>query len=159
MKFARTLRVNYQQLGDAQAANMAIHVELDATGEHLWKAWHSNVSYYRRKYPKIKRIKAFFDWLGFKILDWIWGNGESAWKLLRAVLILFALIAFKDVFAHRDPWQVGSYLAAAMRAPQIFLGTLSPSNYSAGYLSAIVFCRLVAFAFMMSIVIKRLNRR
>ena len=159
MKFARTLRVNYQQLGDAQAANMAIHVELDATREHLWRAWRSNVSYYRHKYPKIKRIKAFFDWLGFKILDWIWGNGESAWKLLRAVVILLALIALKDVFAHRDPWQVGSYLAAGMQAPQIFLGTLSPSYYSAGYLSAIVFCRLVAFAFMMSIVIKRLNRR
>jgi hypothetical protein len=37
MKFARTLRVNYQQLGDAQAANIAIHVELEATSEHLWK--------------------------------------------------------------------------------------------------------------------------
>jgi hypothetical protein len=43
MRFARTLRTNYQQLGDAQAANMAIHVELEATREHLWKAWRSNV--------------------------------------------------------------------------------------------------------------------
>jgi hypothetical protein len=159
MKFARTLRVNYQQLGDAQAANMAIHVELEATREHLWKAWRSNDWYYRHKYPKGKRIKAFLNWLGFKFLDWIWGNGESAWKLFRAVIILLVLIALRDVFAHRDPWQVGSYLAAAMQAPQIFLGTLSPSYYSPGYFSVIVFCRLVAFAFLMSIIIKRLNRR
>ena len=80
--------------------------------------------HYRRKYPKVKRIKAFFDWLGFKILDWIWGNGESAWKLLRTVTALLVLIALRDVFAYRDPWQVGSYLAAAVQAPQIFLGTL-----------------------------------
>jgi hypothetical protein len=159
MKFARTLRVNYQQLGDAQAANMAIRVELDATKEHLWKAWRSNDWYYRQKYAKEKRIKAFLDWIGFKFLDWIWGNGESAWKLLRAVIILLALISLRDVFAHRDPWQVHSYLSAAMQAPQIFFGTLWPSYYSSGYLAVIVFCRLVAFAFLMSIIIKRFNRR
>jgi len=78
MKFARSLRVNYQQLGDVQAANMAIHVELDATKEHLWKAWRSNDWYYRQKYRNWKRFKVFFEWLGFKLLDWIWGNGESS---------------------------------------------------------------------------------
>ncbi len=159
MRFARTLRVNYQQLGDAPAANMAIHVELDATQEHLWKAWRSNDWYYRQKYAKGKRVKAFLDWIGFKCLDWIWGNGENAWKLLRAVIVLLALISFRDVFIHRDPWQVRSYLSAAVQAPQIFLGTTSPSYYSSGYLALIVLCRLIAFAFLMSIVLKRFNRR
>jgi hypothetical protein len=150
MRFARTLRVNYQQLGDAQAANMAIHVELDATREHLWKAWRSNDWYYRIKYPKGKRIKAFLDWMGFKFLDWTWGNGE---------IVLLAIMTLCDAFAHRDPWLVSSYLSAARQAPQVFLGTLSPPSYSPGYLAAIVFCRLVAFAFLMAIIIKRFNRR
>ncbi len=107
--------------------------------------------------PKGNGLKRSSTGSDLQVLDWIWGNGESAWKLLRAVLILLALIAFKDIFAHRDPSAIDSYLAAAMQAPPIFLGTLSPSYYSAGYLSAIIFCRLVAFAFMMSIVIKHLE--
>lgn len=41
LRFARSLRVNYQQIGDAVAANKAIKIELEATGAHLLKAWHS----------------------------------------------------------------------------------------------------------------------
>ena len=44
IRFARTLRVNYQQLGDAGAVNKAICVELRAAELHLRKAWQSNES-------------------------------------------------------------------------------------------------------------------
>ncbi|HHB75668.1 MAG TPA: hypothetical protein ENK84_03880, partial [Desulfobulbus sp.] len=47
LKFARTLRVNFQQLGDSKSANKAIKIELDATEIHLKKSWLSNESYYR----------------------------------------------------------------------------------------------------------------
>ena len=47
---ARSLRVNYQQLGEAKSANKAIHIELQATKTHLYKAWHSQETYYREKY-------------------------------------------------------------------------------------------------------------
>jgi hypothetical protein len=83
MKFARTLRVNYQQIGDAASANKAIEVELKATEIHLHKAWSSNESYYRKKYAKWKRAKVFAEWVEFKTLDFIWGNGESTIKLIR----------------------------------------------------------------------------
>lgn len=42
MRFARSLRTKYQQIGDAAAANHAILVELDATEIHLRKSWKSN---------------------------------------------------------------------------------------------------------------------
>src|SRR6266567_5082317 len=35
MRFARTLRMNYQQLGDSKSANKAIRVELDAMEVYL----------------------------------------------------------------------------------------------------------------------------
>ncbi len=47
LRFARALRANFQQLGDATAVNKAMKIELDATEVHLKKAWHSNESYYR----------------------------------------------------------------------------------------------------------------
>lgn len=158
-RFARTLRMNYQQLGDAKSVNKAIEVELQATEIHLYKTWHSNESYYRKKYKGWNRVKAFVQWISFKFLDFIWGNGESLWKLLRATLILFALMTIFDVFQFRDPHLIGSYIQSFFDAPQIFLGTLSPSNYSSIYLTVILFIRLVAFGFFMSIIIKRFNCR
>ena len=89
LKFARTLRINFQQLGDSKSANKAIKVELDATEVHLKKSWRSNESYYRNKYRRWKRIGKFFEWLNFKVLDFVWGNGESTYKLTRSVVLLF----------------------------------------------------------------------
>jgi hypothetical protein len=121
--FARTLRMNYQQLGDARSANKAIGVELQASKVHKWKAWRSNESYYRKKYAGPKRVLAFFDWISFKLLDFVWGNGESALKLLRTVLMVFVVMSLIDVFAFRDHQRLDSYVRAFADAPRIFLGT------------------------------------
>ena len=159
MRFARTLRMNYQQLGDATAANKAIGVELQASKMHKLKAWRSNESYYRKKYPGGKRVKAFLDWLWFRILDFIWGNGESALKLMRSTAITLIVMSLIDVFAFRDRERVDSYLQALADEPKVFLGTRTPSNYEGPYLTAILIVRLIAFGFFMSIIIKRFNRR
>ena len=66
MRFARSLRMNYQQLGDAKSVNKAITVELQATEAHLHKAWRSPESYYRNKYSGYKRIQVFSEWTAFK---------------------------------------------------------------------------------------------
>jgi hypothetical protein len=159
LKFARTLRMNFQQVGDVRAANKAIRIELEATETHLRKAWKSNESYYRKKYPGAQRLKMFAEWFEFKALDLVWGNGESPIKLLCAVLVLFGVMTLLDVMKFKDPWSVRSYISALLQMPQIFLGTVTPQYYSGGYLAIITFFRLVAFAFFMSIVIKRFNRR
>src|SRR5260370_38204585 len=84
MRFARTLRMNYQQLGDATSANKAIGVELQASKVHRLKAWRSNESYYRKNDSGGKEVRAFLVWVKFRSLYFIWGNGESASKQLRA---------------------------------------------------------------------------
>ncbi|MBD2312971.1 pentapeptide repeat-containing protein [Desertifilum sp. FACHB-1129] len=159
LKFARSLRMNYQSLGDAESANKAMSVELKATEEHLYKSWHDNSTYYRNKYKGWERVKAFMQWVQFKLLDLIWGNGESLWKLVRAILIIFVLMTLSDVFVFKDYQRIDSYIQSVFKAPQIFFGTLSPSNYPSSYLTVILFIRLVAFGFFMSILIKRFNRR
>lgn len=159
MRFARSLRVNYQQLGDAISANRAIKIELDAAHAHLLKAWNSKESYYRKKYHGWQRIKAFFEWSTFKLLDFIWGNGESTWKLVRFSIMLLIAMAIVDVYNFRNAMNVGDYISALCDAPQIFLGVTKPSNYAAGYLSIITLTRLIIFGFFMSVIIKRFNRR
>jgi hypothetical protein len=64
-----------------------------------------------------------------------------------------------DVMAFRDRQRIDSYVHAFWDAPQIFFGTLSANHYWGPYLTAILLARLIAFGFLMSIIIKRFNRR
>jgi hypothetical protein len=160
MRFARSLRTNYQQLGDADAANRAIRVELDATEIHLRKAWGSNDRYYRKKYRGFpSRVIQFLSWAKFKLLDYIWGNGESVLALLRAVLVLLLLIAAFDLATGPTALSAPNAIGALWRAPQIFFGVTHPNYFSDDWLTAITVLRLMAFAFFMSILIKRISRR
>jgi len=159
LRFARSLRLNYQSLGDSEAVNAAIAIELDASEAHLHKAWKSPEAYYRSKYKGVDRAKMFLRWFGFKCLDLIWGNGESTWKLARAVGVTLLGMALIHVFFFGNPAQVSEYFSALWQMPQVFLGALMPPSYPAGYLALVFFLRLVAFGFFMSIVIKRFNRR
>jgi len=129
LKFARSLRLNYQQIGDAKSSNKAISIELQATEDHLFKAWKSKESYYRKKYKGLDRLKMFGEWIEFKILDTIWGNGESTWKLFRAVLVILLCIALIHVVGYGEPSLMKSYGDALLLSPQIFLGILKPTVY------------------------------
>jgi hypothetical protein len=154
MRFARTLRTNYQQLGDAKAVNQAIRIELEATEAHLHKAWNSNESYYRKKYRGIKRVQVFFEWLKFKVLDFLWGNGESAPKLVRAVVLALLIVSGIEAVTGSS-----SYLRAMAETPQVFIGALSPPSYPRTCLVLVLLVRLFAFGFLTAIIVKRFNRR
>lgn len=159
LRFARTLRTNFQQLGDAAAANMAIKIELEATREHYFKGWRSPESYYRKKYKGRDRLKMFLRWIEFRALDLLWGNGESALKLIRFATILVVLLAFYDVFTNKDPDRVSHYIEALVRAPQTIFGVGETSHIPPVLLTTLTIARLVLVAFFISIIVKRFNRR
>jgi hypothetical protein len=101
----------------------------------------------------------FLEWLTFKVLDIIWGNGESIFKLVRFALFVIAAIAVLDWLVFVDPAQVPSARHSLITAPQVFFGVVSPPWYPGLYVSLIVLVRLVAVGFFLSIIIKRFNRR
>lgn len=158
-KFSRSLRMNYKELGDAQSANKAIGIELQATEEHFKNTWSSNKRYYREKYRGFSRIKAFLEWGEFKVLDLIWGNGESTLKLFRFSMIVMLIITLVDVIKSGKHNQVSEYVEVFFKSPQILLGTEKPFFSQSWYVTSILFIRLVLFGFFMSIIIKRFNRR
>jgi Pentapeptide repeats (8 copies) len=159
LRFARSLRINYHQIGDAAAANKAIGVELAASAQHLLKAWRSTESYYRYKYRGAARITVFIKWILFKLLDFIWGNGESYLKLLRFVVLLMFGIVILDVSSTDQMLSLAVLVDAVCRAPQIFFGVTTPNHFSAGWLTLVTVLRLTTFGLFMSIIIKRLNYR
>jgi len=158
--FSRTLRTNFQQLGYAVAANKAMKIELSATEVHLRKAWQSNESYYRSHHrgPFLRTI-AFLEWMKFKALDFIWGNGENLLRLIRSVFIFVGLMAVFDVTNYGDPSQIRSYYAAFSRSIEIFVGALTPNEYWKGYLALITCVRLIAVGLFISILVRKFSRR
>ena len=163
LKFARMLRINFQSLGNADAANKAIQIELKATEIHLKKEWTSNEAYYNKKYQNIKRVSSFFEWSFFILFQFIWGNGESLVKLLRMGFIIWCVMALIDSLYFRDFININTFwdslCSSFWRMPEIFFNIENPQEYSKLYLSAIVALRLVGFGLFMSILIKRFNKR
>lgn len=157
--FARTLRINFGQVGDAAAANRAIIVELEATRVHLYKACCSRASYYRKKYQGFKRFKMYLKWLGFISLDFFWGNGESPLKLIRSLAIAAVLIALTEVFLLRDPYILSSYTSALLQTPEILLGVTTPNEFSSLALAGIAILRYIMIGCLVAILIKRRSWR
>ena len=159
LRFARTLRLNYQQLGDAAAVNKAMSVELKAMETHLYKAWASEEDYYRKKYVGVLFFRALYEWCLFRLGDFIWGNGESALRLLRFVLLILSCMTIYEVFSFGDPRLVGSYGAAALNSSEVFMGVPGPVEYPKPYIAVVTLVRLVTVGFLLSIIIKKFNRR
>ena len=159
-KFARTLRLNYQQLGDTASVNKAIRVELNATKLHLKHIWSSQKSYYKNKYNKFnERMIGFIKWLVFCILDFVWGNGESIWKLVRTTMLFLLSISIINTLNYGNPDSITSYVSHFINSIPLFFGVAKNSECNELYLSIITLVRLVLFGLFMSVLIKRFNRR
>ncbi len=162
MRFARSLRMNYQQIGDAKAVNKAISLELEATSIYLYKSWRSGERYYKEKYPGLLNgIVQFVKWAEFWILDFVWGNGESILKLLRSIIFTIILIAAYDTNMNGSPLNIGFYWSSLHIAPALFLGIPleSSHNFTVGVLSFITGIRFVSIALLTALLVKRFSRR
>jgi Pentapeptide repeats (9 copies) len=159
MRFARSLRVNFQQVGDAKAVNEAITQELEATSRHLLESWLSEEEFYRKKYRGLHRIRQFLAWVEFWVLHFVWGNGESISKLLRTIIIVMVLIAVYDANASNASATVLEYWNSLKAAPAIFLGTISRSFHTTTAASMIVAARLIALSLLTALLVKRFGRR
>jgi hypothetical protein len=158
LRLARTLRTNYQTLGDTDAANKAILVELHATRVHLSKAWRSREAYYRNKYSGAERAIAFLAWARFVVGDFIWGNGESASRLLRTFLLIIILIATFDTILSRNAGLIDDWVGAFVDATAVFLGT-KQSQYPALIEALIALSRYILLGLFVSILVRRFSRR
>lgn len=159
MRFARSLRMNFQQIGDAKAVNEAITLELEATSRHLLESWLSEKEFHRKKYPGLLRVKQFLAWVDFWVLHFVWGNGESVPKLLRSMVIAMAVIAIYDANAFKASATIADYWESLKVAPAIFLGTLARSFHSTAAAAIIVAARLIALSLLTALLVKRFGRR
>lgn len=159
MRFARSLRMNFQQIGDAKAVNQAITLELEATSQHLRESWLSENEYHRRKYPGLRRVAQFLAWVEFWVLHFVWGNGESIPRLLRTIGLTIVVIAIYDASTLSAAPKISDYWESLKLAPSVFLGTVARSNHSVAAVSTIVATKLIALSLLTALLVKRFGRR
>lgn len=161
-RLLRTIRINYQQLGDSKNVNKVMLLEIQATRGYLKDAAFSDDEYYQKKYGGFKkRTKAIFNLICFIFWDFIWGNGEKLYNLIRLFIFVLISIVIYDM-CHASPQNSDSisYLINSIfRSIAIFFSVENPSYFSDSFKTLIVFIRLFLFALFISILVKRLNRR
>lgn len=150
----RSLRVNFGQIGNYEAVNIAAAIEVQLTGNHLCNAAFSRQSYYRNKYQGWARLSHFFQYIRWKLLDLLWGNGESVLKILMiSVLVMFLATLFL-FFADQKP-----LMEAARLSIKTFWGIYDLSRVSNSFVVALTVARFILFGLFMAILVKRLSKR
>ncbi len=167
-KFARSLKLNYASIGDYMKSSKAVTIELEATKSHLKDSWLSGEEWYKLKYGGIKRrFEQFWKWVVVSILDFLWGNGESLWRLIRFNLIIFFLLTLYHIFSKSVINIFEIIKVFLINIPSNYFGLIvlddQQKNYFEYYPTALslvlVIIRLVSFGLLMSIIIKKYNRR
>lgn len=162
-KFARSLRLNYVSIGDNSAVANAIKVELAATKKHLFDSWSSGDDWHQKKYGGLKkRTIQFGRWVRFSLLDFLWGNGESPWKLVRSNLLLFLFLTFWDMSESNHKYSITDFVNTFfVKVPSKYFGiVVDDLKYYPQYLDmSLILIRLISFGLFMSILIKKYNRR
>ena len=152
---ARSLRVNFSQVGNYEAVNKAASIEVSLTGQHLYNAAYSRQSYYRAKYKGWSRLVHAINHAHWKALDLLWGNGES---IVRVALSGVAVIVIAALFILRDHSQL-LFPTAFWVAFTSFWGIQSGVNLADTYMVALTVVRFILFGLFMAILVKRLSRR
>jgi hypothetical protein len=167
-KFARSLKLNYASIGDYMKSSKAVTIELQATKSHLKDSWLSGEEWYKLKYGGIKsRFEQFLKWFKVSLLDFLWGNGESLLRLIRFNIIIFAVLAIYHIVKKSVSNAFEILDVFLIKIPANYFGiSIFDSNrnnyfeyYPTGLNLFLVITRLICFGLLMSIIIKKYNRR
>lgn len=150
----QSLRANFQALGNHEAVNKAVAIEIDLTGKHYRNAAYPVTSYYRKKYAGRRlefRVKHFV----WRMLDCVWGNGESIWRVFCTSALVVLIGALFLMFVGDS-----SPLSALTKSASIFLD--AGNNYNdepVAYLLLMALGRYICLGLLLAVMIRRLSRR
>lgn len=102
LDLARALRANFSAMGLHDLSREFFRVEMAEERAHLLRASLGSTPYYAKEYPGfVNRFTFGMRYLGHAVSGWVWGHGESPWKLARSTL--FGLIILSAGFTAISP--------------------------------------------------------
>lgn len=152
---ARSLRVNFSQIGNYEAVNKAASIEVSLTGQHLYNAAYSLQSYYRAKYKGWSRVVHAMGHARWKALDLLWGNGES---IVRIATTSSVVIVVAALLLMRGDSQL-LFSDAIWTTFSLFWGVVGGMKLPDFYVPVLTIIRFVLLGLFMAILVKRLSRR
>lgn len=152
----RALRVNFSQVGNYEAVNEAASIEVQLTGIHLYNAAYSRQAYYRNRYVGFERLKNGLLHLKWKLLDLLWGNGESVFRVFTSAAFMVVMASF---WLYMRSVEELSYETALKISVLRFCGDGEFSDSDWPVTLLLVVSQLVLSGFFMAILIKRMSRR
>jgi len=162
----RTLRINAENIGDAESVKEFVRYELAASREHLKKARDGKESYYAKKYKGFWN-KANIYWQSVWLwIDWhLWGHGEYPGKLLSTIVgILVLLTFFRTLTDHSFNGDSTFYDALSLfldyllQNIYVFVGVI-PDKFPQGLAALLALTRYISLGLFISVLYKRLARR
>lgn len=151
----RSLRVNFGHIGNYAAVNKAASIEVGLTGQHLFNAAYSKQAYYRSKYKGWNRVTQAARHIRWKLLDLLWGNGESLSRVL--ICTIFVILCWATSISWNNPqleWQNSLRIVF-----QAFWGATTTPPLSSDNVVMLTLLRFILFGLFMAVLIKRLARR
>ena len=91
-EITRNLAIESSNLGLAREARSYRIAKIQAHEKHLLAAVEGNSKWYQNHFDSLRRGKALMQWLLSLLNRWLWGYGESAWVLVRTLLIVSVII-------------------------------------------------------------------
>jgi Pentapeptide repeats (9 copies) len=171
-ELARTLRMNAHELGDADGSLECFWYEMQQTESYLREATSGREEYYKKKYPGVKnRVRFWFLHLRHRFAAFVWGHGESPFRVVRAGLLVFAALVVGVMVCGEDAGgpaffvdPSGSFRFAAKQA--LFLMLNSPdagfqplSTFATLLKGGAVLAGYIVFGLMVSTAVRRYVRR
>jgi hypothetical protein len=153
---ARALRVNFTQIGNLEGINKAAAIEVEQKGQMLYDAAFSRKRYYREKSKGLGRLLDAARFIQWKLLHYVWGNGESPLSVLVCTLIVITVTGLCHFSLHYQTISLWSSLLFAFSA---FWGIAPPDQWSLESRLLLTVTRYVLFALFMASLIRRLSRR
>lgn len=152
---ARSLRVNFSQIGNYEAVNKAASIEVSLTGQHLYNAAYSRQSYYRAKYKGRFRVIQAIGHARWKALDLLWGNGESIVRVATTGLAVIVIVALFLMWGNSQLL----FTDALWSTFSHFWGIPGGTKFPDSFVVALTVIRFVLLGLFMAILVKRLSRR
>ncbi len=150
----RSLRVNFGEIGNYAAVNKAASIEVALTGQHLYNAAYSNQSYYRAKYKGWSRVLQAARHVKWKVLEYLWGNGESLTRIVFSGVFVIVVGA-----AILPWWSVDLLWPDTLGIVATAFWGIGTSPLQDSYLALLTAARFILLGLFMAILIKRLSRR
>lgn len=96
---ARSLRRNFENLGDKEGADAFLNLEIAAHEQELLGAFRRKTTYYKTHYSGVDQALAGLKFLGSKLSGFIWGYGHRVSRLLASYVALTFLFSLTTYFS------------------------------------------------------------